>query len=114
MAIAAMVVDMHRQDDLRLQTHVDERGTTLIVAGEVDLHTGPRLRSEVSRLLESRTRGLVVDASSVSFVDSTGLGILVGARKAASEAGVPFELRPSDRVRSLLTRTGLLGWFEVA
>ena len=105
---------MHSREVLQLQTHVDELGTTLYVAGEVDLHTGPRLRREVHRVLESGSTGIVVDASSVSFVDSTGVGVLVGARKAAEEAGVRFELRPSDRMRSLLARTGLLGWFDVA
>jgi anti-sigma B factor antagonist len=100
--------------DLLLETYVDERGTTLFVAGEVDLHTGAQLRSEVFRVIDTGAMGILVDASSVSFVDSTGLGVLVGARKAASAAGVAFQLRPSDRMRHLLTRTGLLQFFDVA
>jgi len=114
MAIAAMVVDMKQAEDLMLQTRVDDRGTTLFVVGELDLRTAPRLRSELQRVLALGSSGLVVDASAVSFVDSSGLGILVGARKAATEVGVRFELRPSEPMRSLLVRTGLFGWFGLA
>ena len=96
---------------LAMQTRVDERRTILIVGGELDLDTAAELRGEVRRILDTNPRELHLDLSTVPFVDSTGLGALVGAAKAAAAVGVPLRVEPSERVRMLLSRTGLLGWF---
>jgi len=53
------------------------------VHGEIDVHTGPELRDH---LLSAFTQGedtLVVDLSQVTFLDSSGLGVLVSAHKRA-------------------------------
>ncbi len=47
--------------------------------GEVDLHTAPELRAELVQLIEGGARTVVVDFSGASFLDSTTLGVLLGA-----------------------------------
>jgi anti-sigma B factor antagonist len=62
------------------------------VAGEIDVHSGPSLREHLLRALASGERNLVVDLSGVSFLDSSGLGVLVTAHKRARAAGGALRL----------------------
>jgi anti-sigma B factor antagonist len=53
--------------------------TVLEVGGEIDVYTAPSLREKVISLVDTGTTMLIVDLSHVEFLDSTGLGVLVGA-----------------------------------
>jgi anti-sigma B factor antagonist len=53
----------------------------LAVTGELDVATAPRLRQEAVRLTSSGSHRLVLDLSGVGFLDSTGLGVIVGVLK---------------------------------
>jgi anti-sigma B factor antagonist len=57
------------------------------VSGDVDISTSPDLRQALAEAVSAGTRALVVDLSAVRFVDSTGLGVLVGAYTAVRNAG---------------------------
>ena len=61
--------------------------TVLSVSGEIDVTTSPRLREKILELLEPRGRRLVIDLEATEFLDSTALGILVGASKRLRAAG---------------------------
>ncbi|GIJ47387.1 anti-sigma-B factor antagonist [Virgisporangium aliadipatigenens] len=67
--------------ELSLSTHDFGDHTVLEVGGEVDVYTAPRLRERLIELVEAGARHVVVDLSRVEFLDSTGLGVLVGALK---------------------------------
>jgi anti-sigma B factor antagonist len=86
------------------------------VSGEVDLHTAPQLRAVLGGLVgrESPGESVVVDLTGVSFIDSTGLGELVGAHKAVQRRGDRLHVvATNDRVTRLLTLTGLDDVLEV-
>lgn len=53
----------------------------LAVEGEVDVYTAPALRSELLKLSEADGVRIVLDLRKVDFMDSTGLGVLIGAHK---------------------------------
>src|SRR5688572_17409305 len=53
----------------------------LEVAGDVDVHTAPQLRDRLNKLIDETDGDIVVDLTGTGFIDSTGLGVLVGARK---------------------------------
>jgi anti-sigma B factor antagonist len=59
---------------------VDER-TIVEVAGEIDVYTAPTLRERLTTLVDEGRTDLVVDLTQVRFMDSTGLGLLVGVLK---------------------------------
>ncbi|GGJ95771.1 anti-sigma-B factor antagonist [Pilimelia anulata] len=82
---------MHRME-LALTTRTVGDHTVLEVGGEVDVYTAPRLREELVRLIDSGTRRIVVDLGRVDFLDSTGLGVLVGAMKKLRAADGTFGL----------------------
>jgi anti-sigma B factor antagonist len=55
--------------------------TVLAVAGEIDHYTAAALRDQIGQLLARDRVGIVLDMSGVSFLDSSGLGALLGAKK---------------------------------
>jgi len=67
--------------DLSFETRAVGGTTVLAVGGDVDLHTAPQLRDRIRTLVDEGTRRLVVDMTGVEFLDSTGLGTLLGSRK---------------------------------
>jgi anti-sigma B factor antagonist len=89
--------------------HGDDGSRTLVVSGEVDVTCAPLLRE---RLLEVFSQGdlageLVVDLRDASFIDSTGLGVLVGANKRATAAGSHMTVIASPAARHAMRLTGL-------
>jgi len=57
------------------------RWAVMRVTGEIDMATAPRLRQHVLTVTTGKPAGLVLDLDRVEFIDSTGLGVMVGAAK---------------------------------
>jgi anti-sigma B factor antagonist len=90
--------------DFSVSVSESEHGTTVSVAGDVDLATAPRLRE----VLLSATGDVSVDLSAVSFMDSSGLNALIAGRKHAAGAGNGFAvLHPPELVERAMQLTGL-------
>jgi anti-sigma B factor antagonist len=64
---------------------IDDTTHVVNVAGEVDLYSAPELKEHVLTAIESGKSRIVVDLSEATFIDSTTLGVLVGARKRLRE-----------------------------
>jgi anti-sigma B factor antagonist len=73
------------QIDLLLETTSREPWTVLTVGGEIDAYTSPQLRTRLRDLIDRGSRDVLVDLEGVGFMDSTGLGVLVGALKRLRE-----------------------------
>ncbi|HEX2302259.1 MAG TPA: STAS domain-containing protein [Gaiella sp.] len=95
---------------------IDADGPIVVIAvhGQADLHTAPELRAAIGAALDGGATGLVVDLSEATFVDSTTLGVLLGAVKRLRPSGGTvsivcvdphvrriFEITLLDRVFSL-------------
>jgi anti-sigma B factor antagonist len=79
--------------------------TVVAVKGEVDVYTAPRLREKLVELVSQGHLKIVVNLEDVEFLDSTGLGVLVGALK---------RLRSHDGELSLVcTQQRILKVFEI-
>lgn len=95
-------------ENLILETH--ERGDITVVAvkGEVDLYSAPSLKERVADLVSSGRVRLAIDLAGVEFMDSTGLGVLIGGLKRCKEAGGWLALvAPREPVVKVLSITGL-------
>jgi anti-sigma B factor antagonist len=66
------------------------------VGGELDLDAAPELRATIDQALADGFSKLVVDLGDVTFIDSTGIGVLVGALKRLGRAGGRLELVCSE------------------
>ncbi len=78
------------------------------VGGEIDVASAARFRDELSRAVAAANSHVVVDMSKVSFLDSTGLGVLVGRLKAMRLRELDMVLVIGDeRLRRNFKITGL-------
>ncbi len=66
------------------------------VTGEVDLYTAPRLKQALLELIDDGSRKVLVDLSHATFIDSTTLGVLMGAVKRLRPAGGELAIACSD------------------
>jgi anti-sigma B factor antagonist len=86
----------------------------LRIVGEIDVYRAPQLRERVIQLLADGTRHVVADLREVDFVDSTGLGVLVGSLKRLRERDGSLTLVASrGRIPQLLDLTGLIRIFTL-
>lgn len=80
----------------------------LQITGEVDVYTAPQVRDRVIRLLADGVRHVIADLREVAFLDSTGLGALVGSLKRLREQDGSLELVvPDGRIMTIFRVTGL-------
>ena len=94
----------------------DVDGWTVVAAsGEIDVATAPELRDQLTELIEAGTTRLVVDLEDVDFIDSTGLGVLVGgARRARAADGDLRLVCTNSRILKVFEATGLNEIFTIA
>jgi anti-sigma B factor antagonist len=99
------------------QLEIDSVGgvATLRLNGELDASSAPTVRDAVVRLISEGCSNLVFDCEQLAFIDSTGLGVLVGARArgvAANGSVALSGVKPG--LQRLLTVTGIDGLFLTA
>src|SRR2546421_4408183 len=101
--------------NLKVETHtVEENLAVIALNGEVDVYTSPRLKQEMVDLLNRGTVRLVVDLSAVQYLDSTGLGVLIGGLKRAREREGDLRLIcDNPRILRIFEITGLTKIFDI-
>jgi anti-sigma B factor antagonist len=88
----------------------DGDDAVLRLAGELDVATAPELRSSVGTFFEHSGPGgtLVIDLAAVTFVDSTTIGVLVGAIRAAEQTDWSVVIRnQAPAIQRVFELTGL-------
>ena len=80
----------------------------VFLTGEVDAYTAPKLRETLIPLTEEKAVEIVIDLTGVDYIDSTGLGVFIGALKSSHNHSSSIKLRGlSKRVARLFKITGL-------
>jgi anti-sigma B factor antagonist len=100
--------------DLGLE--IDETGPIPVVAvrGEIDFGSAPRLRELLVKRAMDGDKRVVLDLAGVDFLDSTGLGVIVGALKRyRTFGGDLYIVVTTDRIRAVFELTGLTAAFTV-
>lgn len=79
------------------------------VRGEIDHHTAAVIRNGIdSALFEKRPRRLVLDMSAVTFMDSSGLGLIMGRLSVARELGGELTVKnPSEAIDRIIRLAGM-------
>jgi anti-sigma B factor antagonist len=89
--------------------------TVIAVSGELDFSSVDQLRGALAGALSGPDTHVSVDMSEVTFIDSSGLGCLIGAyNKLGTEGRVLTVVNPSRPVERLLRATGQLDRFTDA
>jgi anti-sigma B factor antagonist len=100
--------------DLKLDHHTKDGIEIVDVEGEIDVYTAPRLRELLIELVNSSHFQLVVNMEKVEFLDSTGLGVLVGGLKRVRAHDGSLDLVcTQERILKIFRITGLTKVFGI-
>ncbi len=98
-------------DALSVEIKSEHAGEAIVyrLRGSLDMATAPSLRGALAEAADNGKHDIIVDCSQLEFLDSTGLGALIGAHKRALEHGGRVRLIVNDGpIQRLLTITGLM------
>jgi anti-sigma B factor antagonist len=99
------------QEPLSVEIKTEHDGNAIVyrLRGSLDFETAPSLRAALLEAADQGKHDIVVDLSHLEFLDSSGLGALIGAHKRALEHGGRLRLIISaGTIARLLTITGLM------
>ena len=100
--------------DLSLETRHEGGQTIIEVGGEIDVYTAPKLRDKITELVGNGEYNLVIDMEKVDFLDSTGLGVLVGGlKKVRAHDGSLQLVCNQERLLKIFRITGLAKVFVI-
>jgi anti-sigma B factor antagonist len=100
--------------DLTLATHKEGDSTVVVVGGEIDVYTAPKLREQLIDLVGAGAYNLIVDMEGVEFLDSTGLGVLVGGlKRVRAHDGTLKLVCTQERILKIFRITGLTKVFPI-
>jgi anti-sigma B factor antagonist len=84
------------------------------VKGEIDVYTAPKLRENLIELVSEGSYDVVVNLEEVDYLDSTGLGVLVGAlKRVKAHDGSLSLVCTQDKILKIFKITGLTKVFEI-
>jgi anti-sigma B factor antagonist len=111
----AGVTGMDEDDDFRVERRLDGEVAVIVPEGDIDLSTADAVRVELAAAeADDAARRIVVDLRQVSFMDSSGIRLLVEGQLAAERDGFDFAVvRGSRAVQRLLELAGLDGRVRV-
>ena len=105
---------MNDPADLPTQLEIALTAGGVVLSGEIDAHTAPRLDDRLTPLPGAGT-DVSIDLAGVEFIDSSGLRVLIAAHRRAAEAGRRVVLaRPCPAVVRLIEISGLSDHLTVA
>jgi len=100
--------------ELTLDHRIEGEKTVLEVGGEVDVYTAPKLRERLVELVGEGHHDLIVDMTKVEFLDSTGLGVLVGGlKRVRAHDGSLALVCSQERILKIFRITGLTKVFPI-
>lgn len=80
----------------------------IIVKGEVDIYSVGKFREAIERLINSKVSEINLDCTDLTYMDSTGMGVLIELRKKTMESGQKLVImNPRKNIKKLLDITGV-------
>ncbi len=102
------------QGVLQIRERGDGPASVLELTGEVDAYTSPSFREAINRALDRGKKALIISMEGVEYIDSSGLGALVGGLKKASEQhGRILIVCSKPQVAKVFEITGMVRVFPI-
>lgn len=93
---------------MNLEVSAEQDVLLVRIKGEMDLAAVETIRGEVDKQFQSGVRHLLLDLSRVNFIDSSGIGVILGRyRKVSAGGGKLAIVRPQPQVKRVLDIAGL-------
>lgn len=100
--------------DLKLEHYTKDGLDILDVGGEIDVYSAPNLRESLINLVNDGKHHIVVNMEEVDFLDSTGLGVLVGGlKRVRAQDGSLGLVCDKERILKIFRITGLTKVFAI-
>lgn len=100
--------------DFQIEQRAGSTPPVVTVRGEIDVATAPQLRECLHNVIAQGEGSIVLDLLGVTFLDSTALGVLVGALKRCRESGGELYVVVADpRIVKIFEITGLTSVFTI-
>ncbi len=100
---------------VKTQFEKDSDSWIFKIAGELDLETSNNFKNILNDSINQKMANIVLDCSELTFIDSTGLGILINTYKKIKDDQYVINIKnPKQNVNKLLNITGLNTLFEVS
>ena len=79
-----------------------------VLVGEMDISNAHLFKEQLETALEEKRQNITVDLSGLSYMDSTGLGVIMGAYGSIQKEGLSIKLlNPKESIKKLLRISGL-------
>lgn len=94
---------------LTITKKYDEAKTkwVLDIVGEIDLNAAPNFKSVLTQCIEEKPSNIDLNCQELTFIDSTGLGVIINAYKKINDNYTITVNQPRENVKKLLDVTGL-------
>ncbi len=94
--------------ELVIREENTESGETVFVSGEIDIYTAQQFKERLYNVVDRSDKDVTIDCDSLNYIDSTGLGIFVGALKKIRISGRNIHIKNiKDNIKKLFVITGL-------
>lgn len=99
---------------LKVIKESEGKNIRVVLSGEIDIYTSQSFKNEMNEVVNSCTGDVYMDCKELSYIDSTGLGILVGALKQIQKENNNIYLcNLKENIKKLFTITGLDKLFKI-
>ena len=101
--------------DIKVHVHgQDGRPHVVELSGEIDVYTSPKVKDAITELIDKGHYNLVINLEKVRYIDSTGLGVLIGGLKRVREHGGSVNLVCTNpQIKKIFDITGLVKIFGI-
>ncbi|HEY8322330.1 MAG TPA: STAS domain-containing protein [Candidatus Baltobacteraceae bacterium] len=101
--------------DIKVNVRETDGETNIVeLAGEIDVYTSPKVKDALGELIDRGVYNLVIDLEKVRYIDSTGLGVLIGGLKRVREHGGTVNLVCTNpQIKKIFDITGLVKIFGI-
>ncbi len=100
--------------ELSVESNDNAKGV-IAIKGEIDIYSAPDFKESLYDAIGEGQQDIILDCTDLSYIDSMGLGILVGALKRIKEQNHNIVIKnPKSTVRKLFKITGLDKVFIIA
>jgi anti-sigma B factor antagonist len=101
--------------DIKVNVRESEGDAYVVdLTGEIDVYTSPKVKDAITELIDQEHYNLVINLEKVRYIDSTGLGVLIGGLKRVREHGGSVNLVCTNpQIKKIFDITGLVKIFGI-
>ena len=95
---------------MQIKTRVHNNSLYVLLIGELDEANAPYVRTYLDRVIETEKRfnKVIMDLSQLEFMDSTGIGVMLGRYKKLQSRNIPiYIINPSNQAEKIFKMAGL-------